>query len=611
MRIKRLCLISIALALVMVLVSCAQISETTTIPPQSSTAANPQAAATTTPKATVAPMSTSLGEAPKSGGLLSLVTTSSVVQFDEAMTMNTTLGAFTHNEPAVGDWAKGPAGTGEADWTYSGNDRLRLKTGAIAESWEIPEVGHIIFHVRKGVTFGLNPNLEASRLVNGRELVADDFVKSLQRLCSEPRAYVKNSYPRLAASTVFKATDKYTVDITIPAAEFADGMSQWFDRNHIIAPEVAVKYGNVQRWELQVGTGPFLLTDYVDGSSATFARNPKYWMKDPVGPGKGNQLPYVDGVKLLIITDVSTAQAALRTAKIDMMRMETLDDADAVKTAVSDLKTNRYLEHATQCISMHLYNPALPTSDVRVRRALFMATDLDGVKKDLYRGDAETQAWPHPYLKEYASMFLPLKEAPETVQEIYKYSPDKAKALLKEAGYPNGFKCKIVCRNTIADVDFLSAVKSMWAKVGVDLEIQPKELGVYTSIWQSLNYEDMLYAGGMGIGGYYRCIAFDTPSYWNPSQVNDPMIQATKVKIYALYNDLKFDEVDAVFKDMMKYAMGQAWYIPRPLPYSYVLWWPWLKNYHGELNLGWAGAGWEWCPYVWVDQALKNKMTGR
>ncbi len=548
--------------------------------------------------------------APQYGGVLAIGATSSVFQFDEAFTMTTTSGAYTHNEPAIGDWAKGPAGTGEADWTYSGNDRLRLKTGAIAESWEIPDVGHIIFHVRQGVHFGLNPALEASRLVNGRELVAEDFVKSLQRLCTEPRAYVKNSYPRLAAGTVFTATDKYTVDIKMPASETPDGMSQWFDRNHIIAPEVAAKYGNVNRWDLQVGTGPFLLTDYVEGSSLTFMKNPKYWMLDPVAPGKGKQLPYVDQVKLLIITDISTAQSAFRTGKIAQLRLETLDDADAITKNTPGLEKKRYLEHATQTISMHLYKKDLPTSDVNVRRALFMGTDLEGIKNSLYRGDAEVQSWPHPYLKEYASMFLPLNEAPADVQELYKYNPDKAKDLLKQAGFPNGFKAKIVCRNTAGDVDFLSAVKDQWSKIGVTLEIQPKEMGVYTSIWQGLSYEDMLYAGGMGIGGYYRCIAFDTPSFWNPSQVNDPLVQSTKVKIYDLFNQLKIDEVDATFKDLMKYALAQAWYIPRPLPYSYVLWYPYLKGYHGELNVGWAGAGWEWVQFVWMDQALKTNMTG-
>ncbi len=263
------------------------------------------------------------------------------------------------------------------------------------------------------------------------------------------------------------------------------------------------------------------ITDYVEGSQATFAKNTKYWEKDPVGPGKGSQLPYVDGVKLLVITDLSTAQAALRTSKIDQIRVDMLDDAEAVTKTVSGLQQKKYLEHGTNSIAMHLYGSAYPTSDVRVSRALFMATDLNAISSQLYRGDAEVYVWPFPLLKEYASMHLPLAEAPASVQELYKYNPEKAKVLLKEAGYPNGFKAKIVCSNTVFNVDFLSAVKAMWAKVGVDLEIQPKEVGVYTALWQGMTYEDMLLAAGSGIGSYYRMISFDTGAYWNPGQVND------------------------------------------------------------------------------------------
>ncbi len=602
------CFVSVVLGLLL-LASCgAGAIPATTSKPRAATTA-PLAATTST-----AAQPTTNASKPGYGGQVTAVLTTTVVQFDEGQnaTMTVTTGGLTHNEPAVGDWAKGPAGTGEADWTYSGNDRLRLKTGAVVQSWDIPEAGHLIFHVRPDVHYGLNQNIEASRLVNGRELTADDVAFSLKRLTTEGRAYVKLSYPKLAAGTVFTVVDKYTVDIKMPSSEFADGMSQWFDRNHVIAPEVVQKYGSVVRWDLQVGTGPFLLTDYVESSSLTFARNPKYWEKDPIGPGKGNQLPYVDGVKILMITDASTQQAALRTGKVDQLVFGMLDDAEAVKKTTSGLQEKRYLEHATQTIAMHLYDKSLPTSDVRVRRALFMATDLNAIKNGLYRGDAEIDVWPFPDLKEYHSMHLPLNEAPADVQELYKYNPDKAKALLAEAGYPNGFKAKIIV-NTVpaSNVDFLETVKAMWAKVGVSLEIQPKEPAVYTSIWQGNAYEDMELAGGMGIGGYYRMIAFDTPSYWNPSQVNDATVQATKVKIYDLFNQQKIDEVDATFKDLMKYAEAQAWYIPRPLPYSYILWWPWVKNYHGELNVGWAGPGFIWTRYVWVDQSLKNQMTGR
>jgi peptide/nickel transport system substrate-binding protein len=309
-RVVWLLLAPVLLSFFLILASCGAAASTT------ASASAPKT--TTTPPKSVAPNATTAAVAtPKYGGDLTVILGSTVIQFDEGQnaTMTVTTGGFTHNEPAVGDWAKGPAGTGEADWTYSGNDRLRLKTGAVVQSWDVPEAGHLIFHVRQGVHYGLNPNLEASRLVNGRELTSADIIFSLQRLCNEPRAYVKLSYPRLAAGTVFTAVDKYTVDIKMPPSEFADGMSQWFDRNHVIAPEVVQKYGSVVKWDLQVGTGPFLLTDYVESSSLTFAKNPNYWEKDPIGPGKGNQLPYVNGVKVLLITDSSTQQAALRTGQ--------------------------------------------------------------------------------------------------------------------------------------------------------------------------------------------------------------------------------------------------------------------------------------------------------
>jgi hypothetical protein len=54
----------------------------------------------------------------------------------------------------------------------------------------------------------------------------------------------------------------------------------------------------------------------------------------------------------------------------------------------------------------------------------------------------------------------------------------------------------------------------------------------------------------------------------------------------------------------MPYVLSQAWYIPRPIPYTYVFWQPWLKNYNGETDLGYNT---DWAKYVWIDQTLKNK----
>jgi ABC-type transport system substrate-binding protein len=69
-------------------------------------------------------------------------------------------------------------------------------------------------------------------------------------------------------------------------------------------PDAIKLYGDVSDWRHQIGTGPFILQDFVSSSSATMVRNPNYWDKDPLFPE--NQLPYLDGVKQLVIADAST-----------------------------------------------------------------------------------------------------------------------------------------------------------------------------------------------------------------------------------------------------------------------------------------------------------------
>jgi len=78
-------------------------------------------------------------------------------------------------------------------------------------------------------------------------------------------------------------------------------------------------------WHNAVGTGPFILTDFVDNSSATFVRNPNYWASDERHPQ--NRLPYVSTLKILMIPNLATAEAAMRAGKIDLM--DTIPASDA------------------------------------------------------------------------------------------------------------------------------------------------------------------------------------------------------------------------------------------------------------------------------------------
>ncbi len=100
--------------------------------------------------------------------------------------LTTTSIHLTNEELLTGDWTRGKAGTGEVTWDRGGNDIWEYKAGAIAESWDFSTPGKLVYHIRQGVHWALNPNSEASRLVNGRELNADDVVFSLTMLRDHP-----------------------------------------------------------------------------------------------------------------------------------------------------------------------------------------------------------------------------------------------------------------------------------------------------------------------------------------------------------------------------------------------------------------------------------------
>jgi ABC-type transport system substrate-binding protein len=94
--------------------------------------------------------------------------------------------------------------------------------------------------------------------------------------------------------------------------------------------------------------------------------------------------------------------------------------------------------------------------------------------------------------------------------------------MLTEAGYPNGFKTDVVIWNNPDYIDYLSAAKSMWSKIGVDLTIQPMEFGAWTGITMSRQYNEMLHGFFVQPGPYTQLFDFRGNITFNHSWVNDP-----------------------------------------------------------------------------------------
>ncbi|MBI2829737.1 MAG: ABC transporter substrate-binding protein [Chloroflexi bacterium] len=602
-------------ALSMVLASCAPAPAPTTTAPATTARTTPTAPAATAPAAEK-PLVKQV-EKPKYGGVFIQAREAEIVEWDIAKGrewMNP-FQTLSNENLWIGDWARGPAGgygTNEFVWLDQ-SDLLRTKTGNLAESWEMnvtkEGMSTILFHIRKGVRWAVNPASEASKLVNGREMTAEDVLWSLKWSITDKNAYVYSNAPGVRARAKLSLADKWTIKVELPWEDFYLGALRFGDLVMIMPPEVIEKYKNMADWKNWVGTGPFMMSEVVPGASMTMNRNPNYWGKNPIGPGKGDQLPYVDAVKMLIIKDWSTLLAALRTGKIDHVMTTDWEDGKLLKKQVPQLKSLVKHGQSGGADGIAMRTDTSPFNDLRVRRAMLMAIDYNGINQKLFDGDLRNvMTWPIGWHNEYtAYLGLDDPDMPDSIKELYSYKPDKAKALLKEAGYPNGFKTSLLAIADPTAMDMWSLYKDYWSKIGVDVELKPSERTAHTGLFRLRKYEGMMTgAGAPGISSYYMMGNYRLEQENNLAYVApDPYIEGNFTELQWL---VATDEAAAMarHREIMKYVLDQAWTIQKIIGPEWRFWWPWLKNYNGERYLGYTGP--DFSAFIWIDQDLKKSM---
>jgi peptide/nickel transport system substrate-binding protein len=502
---------------------------------------------------------------------------------------------WTNEELICGDWAKGPAGTGEADWFWGCGGRMELMTGWLAESWETPDDQTIIFHIRKDVHWHNKPP------VNGRELTADDVAWCINREFTSPKAYSYALAKTGNGPTSVKALDKSTVEVKVPTEALGVLLLEIGDHMFIYPPDMIEAYGDMNDWKLACGTGAWVLTDYVPSVSVTYSANPDYWQKDPIHPE--NQLPYPDGYKGLVMADLSTQLASFRTGKIDLLDNISWENFELLKDKCPELQYKKKYKFYS-FLSGREDKPELPFKDVRVRRALNLAVNQQEIIDDYYNGNADLLLYPCggplPVFKPY---YIPLEEQPESVQELFTYNPEKARQLLAEAGYPNGFKT--VVQTTSANVDFLSLIREYFLDVGVDMEIEVLESSVFSGVSMGRTHKEMIYnmikPDAPWMLYEVRPDQMWCPSFWESERTKEAWDGIRR----ALGRD--DDEVARIMKDIGPHILDNAWGVWTPIEQVYVMWWPWFQNYRGEWAMGYLSTDRNWT-FIWIDNKLKESM---
>ena len=345
----------------------------------------------------------------------------------------------------------------------------------ICERWEQPDTSTYVFHLRQGIKWHNKPP------VNGRELVAEDIRWAMT---DGEGVDVKNPrYIRwtrdLSANQIarIETPDKYTVKIALkqPYAPFLQYMGSPYIY-HFAPPEAVAaarsetnKEGFVgqglQDISLAIGTGPFTLKEYTPKVGGVLARNPDYFRKAP----NGDQLPYLDEVRLLYIPDHKLRTNAMLAGQLDSGGIY-LDDFDVAKLE----KDGRFsIDHTlTGFGPFVLLNTARkPFDDVRLRRAFHLIVDRYEVMKPTNMRLTQVQRWTPSAWEPYGT---PL----EVVEKLPGYRSDKtedhaeAQKILKELGLDGGFKLNLAVQTGGQDEQFATVLQAQLKAFKIDANIE-------------------------------------------------------------------------------------------------------------------------------------------
>lgn len=317
--------------------------------------------------------------------------------------------------------------------------------GAVASDYEISDdSGTYTFTLRDGVKFH-----------NGQEVTAEDVLYSVQLAIDSKITGYDNV-------DTFEATDAKTIVIQLKQADadFLAALTQ------AIIPNGSDDNGEMAT--APIGTGPFALTEYSVQDHVTLTRFEDYW----------GTPAHLDEVTVRFSMDASQEQISFQSGAIDGF----MADA-AVARQVDDAASNKYESNSNAVQALYLNNAAEPFGDVRVRQALSYAVDPQDVIDTVNYG----------YGTVVGTAMIPGLSAyyDESLADAYACDAEKAKELLEEAGYPDGFSFTVTVPSDYkVHVDTAQVLLNQLAEIGVTMNINQVDWATWLDkVYQSRDYE--------------------------------------------------------------------------------------------------------------------------
>ena len=369
------------------------------------------------------------------------------------------------------------------------------ETGALipglAESWDISDDGlTYTFHLRDDVTFH-----------NGKAFSAEDVVYTYESLSGLGGEEALSS--KFKNLTSVEAVDDYTVTMTLAEADAA----------FLQYTRVAVlPKGYEDQSSAPVGTGPFVFEKYVPGQMVVLEKNEDYYDE--------SRMPKIDEAQIYIMGDDSAVLTALQSGQLDAGIVY----ADSADYLTGDFTVNSSPQNMVQLFALN--NSATPFDDVRVRQAFEYAVNKDQIIDGVFAG----------YATELYSNFSPVMSYfyNDELEDVYTYDVDKAKELMAEAGYEDGFDITItVPSNYQKHIDTAQVIAQQLKQINVNATIEPVEWGQWLEqVYTNADYQTTV-VGLTGkldpndiLGRYVSDYAKNFMKYNNPDY--DKLIEEAK-----------------------------------------------------------------------------------